>query len=344
MPAPPAAGQEDPLPDITDQFSAPAPPRSGGRPVIGLDVGGTKIAGGVVIGDGEVVDRAQVPTPDGEDGGATVDALAKVVDELRDKHPDVEAIGVGAAGLVEWPSGRILWAPNNAYRDLPLRRVLHELTGLPTVVDNDATAAAWGEARFGAGAGADDMVLLTVGTGVGGGLVLGGHVYRGKTGTAFEVGHMVVDPDGATCGCGKAGCLEAMASGTALGRMGREAAEADPDGRLAQLAGGAEHVTGMTAFQAAREGDPVASELFRRLGFWLGVGIASLVTIFDLDVVVVGGGLVATGDLLLGPARESLKRFAFAPDYRQLPPVVPARLGSEAGLVGAAHLALRARG
>jgi glucokinase len=155
---------------------------------------------------------------------------------------------------------------------------------------------------------------------------------------------MIVDPEGAPCDCGNLGCLEAMASGSALGRMGRAAAEADPGGRLAQLAGHPEKVTGEVVFQAAGEGDPTARELFDRLGFWLGVGIASLVTIFDPELVVIGGGLVHTGDLLLVPARASLERYAFGLVHRELPPVVPARLGPDAGMVGAATLALRAGG
>jgi len=311
---------------------------------IGLDVGGTKIAGGVVAADGRILDRALLPTPEAGDEAATVAAMRRVVDDLRARHPGVEALGVGAAGLVEWPAGRIVWAPHNAYRELPLRRLLSESTGLPTVVDNDAKAAAWAEARFGAGAGADDMILLTVGTGIGGGFVLGGEAYRGSTGLGGEVGHMIVDPQGNPCDCGNNGCLETMASGSALGRMGREAALADPAGGLASLAGGPERVTGVTVFEAALQDDPVAIELFERVGFWLGVGVASLVTMLDPQVVVIGGGLVATGELLLGPARESYQRYVFAHAHRTLPAVVPAQLGPDAGMVGAATLALRAGG
>ncbi|HZD01094.1 MAG TPA: ROK family glucokinase [Actinomycetes bacterium] len=310
---------------------------------IGIDIGGTKIAAGVVTADGHIVERALVPTPL-DDEAATVTAMLRVIEELRARRPAVQAIGVGAAGLVEWPSGRVRWAPHNAYRQLSLRRLVYEATGLPTVVDNDANAAAWAEARFGAGVGCDDMVLLTVGTGIGGGLVLGGQVYRGGWGLGAEVGHMIADPDGDPCACGNVGCLEAMASGSALGRAGRRAAQADPAGRLAKIAGAPEKVTGEVVFHAAREGDPVACELFQRLGFWLGVGIASLVNLFDPELVVIGGGLVATGDLLLVPARASLERYAFGLEHRELPPVVPARLGSEAGLVGAASLSLRSGG
>lgn len=322
---------------------AALPPDPRASRAIGIDIGGTKIAAGVVTADGRIVDRALLPTPM-DDEPATILAMRGVIEELRRRHPAVEAIGVGAAGLVDWPSGRIRWAPHNAYRQLPLRRLLHEATGLPTVVDNDANAAAWAEARYGAGVGSNHMVLLTVGTGIGGGLVLDGRVYRGNSGLGAEVGHMIVDPDGDPCECGNVGCLEAMASGSALGRAGRLAAKADPGGRLARLAGDPERVTGQLVFQAAQQGDATATELFERLGFWLGVGIASLVTIFDPELVVIGGGLVHTGDLLLKPARASMERYTFGQMHRELPPVVPARLGSDAGMVGAATLALRARG
>jgi glucokinase len=307
---------------------------------IGLDIGGTKIAGGVVTAAGVVLERTRVPTPPADEA-ATLAAMVAVVDELRSRHPRVDAIGVGAAGMVEWPRGRLRWAPHNAYRRLELRRLLHERTGLPTVVDNDARAAAWAEARFGAGAGTDDLVLVAVGTGIGGGLVLDGAVYRGAAGLGGEVGHMIVAPDGDPCDCGNRGCLEAMASGSALGRLARAAAARDPGGRLATIAGGPERVTGEVVFQAAKEGDQAAIALFERTGYWLGVGIASLITIFDPDVVVVGGGLAATGDLLLAPARASMERYVFGRAHRELPPVAPARLGADAGLVGAATLALR---
>ena len=297
-----------------------------GPQAVGIDVGGTKIAAGVVAEDGTVLDRTRVPTPP-DDEAATLAALLAVVDELRAGNPEVEAIGLGAAGLVEWPGGHARWAPHNTYRRLELRRLLHERTGLPTTVDNDANAAAWAEARFGAGAGGGDLVLVTVGTGIGGGLVLGGRLYHGEHGFAGELGHLIVDPDGDLCACGNHGCLEAMASGSTLGRLGGEAAA----------------VTGEVVFGAATEGDKAALALFERIGHWLGVGIASLVTIFDPDLVVVGGGVAATGELLLAPARASFERYVHGRVHRDLPPVVPARLGPDAGFVGAATLAL-ARG
>ena len=320
-----------------------APPAGVGPQAVGIDIGGTKIAAGVVAEDGTILDRTRVPTPP-DDESATLAALLAVVDELWAGNPGVEAIGVGAAGLVEWPGGIARWAPHNTYRRLELRRLLHERTGLPTIVDNDANAAALAEARFGAGVGGGDLVLVNVGTGIGGGLVLGGRLDHGQHGFAGELGHLIVDPDGDLCACGNHGCLEAMASGTTLGRLGREAAAADPGGRLAALAAAAGGpVTGEVVFAAAGEGDKAALALFERIGYWLGVGIASLVTIFDPDLVVVGGGVAATGELLLTPARTSFERYVHGRLHRDLPPVVPGRLGPDAGLVGAAALAL-ARG
>ena len=317
-------------------------PRPGlpSRSAIGLDIGGTKIAGGVVTGDGTVLDLIELPTPAASDTAETLEALRKVIDSLRDRHPAVEAIGAGAAGMVEWPSGHIRWAPNNAYRQLPLRQLLAQETGLPAVVDNDANVAAWAEARHGAAAGYGHVAVLTVGTGIGAGVVLGGQLQRGHSGLGGEIGHITVAPDGSRCGCGNTGCLEAMASGTALGRAGREAAAADPGGILATLAGGPDKVTGQVVFNAAQRGDRTARELFGQIGEWLGIGIASVVNLLDIELVVIGGGLVTAGDLLLDPARESFSRFLFGRARRALPEIVPARFGPDAGVVGAAALAL----
>lgn len=315
-------------------------PAVSGRSAIGLDIGGTKIAAGVVADNGTVLDLVEVPTPAISDAPGTLEVLRKVIGSLRDRHPTVEAVGAGAAGMVEWPSGYIRWAPNNAYRELPLRQLLTEETGLPAVVDNDANVAAWAEARHGAAAGCGHVVVLTVGTGIGAGVVLSGQLQRGHSGLGGEIGHITLTPDGSRCGCGNTGCLEAMASGSALGRAGREAAAADPDGILATLAGGAEKVTGQVVFDAAQGGDQTARQLFAEIGHWLGVGIASVVNLLDVELVVIGGGLVSTGDLLLAPARESFGHFLFGRSRRPLPAIIPAQFGPDAGVVGAATLAL----
>lgn len=311
------------------------------RLAIGLDVGGTKIAGGVVDEAGELLAEITEPTPAESDAEAVTAVLTDVIERLREREPAVEAIGLGAAGVVEWPAGRVLWAPNNAYRDWPVRGQLESSTGLPVVVDNDANTATLAEARLGERP-YRDLVLITVGTGIGGGVLLDGALYRGRTGLGAELGHINVNPEGPLCACGNHGCLEAYASGSALGRMGRAAAEDEPDGLIAQLGAVEGGVSGRTVSAAALRGDPTARRLFDRLGRWLGVGIASLSTIFELEVVVVGGGLVATGELLLAPARAGAREFAYAASARGVVPVVPAARGGDAGMIGAALLALDA--
>ena len=312
---------------------------SPGHPcAVGFDIGGTKIACGVIDGRGGIVESLP-PFPTPGDQASMIDTLTSVVTELRGRHPLTNAVGVGAAGLINWPEGFVRWAPNNSYRAMPLRGLLEEATGLAAVVDNDANVAAWAEARL--GRSADYMMFVTVGTGIGGGILLGQRLFRGSTGIGAEIGHMIVDPYGGhTCGCGNVGCLEAVASGNALGRYGQAAAAVDPFGTLVSLAGAAANVTGETVFQAALAGDPTSRSLYARLGNWLGIGLASLTTLFDLQLIVVGGGVARAGDLLLEPARASLSRYLFADSHRSLPAVVPATLGVEAGWVGAALLAL----
>jgi len=306
---------------------------------IGLDIGGTKIAAGVVDRSGKLHAELVEPTPAVSSAEAVTPILLDLVARLRAEH-EVSTIGVGAAGIVEWPSGRMLWAPNNAYRDWPIRDEVERATGLPTVVDNDANVVGLAEARLGARR-YQDMVLITVGTGIGGGLVLGGQIYRGPTGRGAELGHIVLNPDGPLCGCGNHGCFEAYASGSALTRMGREAAADEPDGVIARLGRDDGEVTGHTVTAAVLlYGDPTAKALFARLGRWLGVGIASLANIFEIEAVVVGGGLVDTGDLLLEPTRIAAREFAYGVEARGVPPILPATGGSDAGMIGAALLAL----
>jgi len=309
---------------------------------IGVDVGGTKIAAGVVDSDGNILESGSVATPRG-DGEATAQAIFAAVDGLRAKY-EVSAIGVGAAGHVTWPDGCIRYAPNIAYRDFALGRMLRERTGLPCAVDNDAAVAALAEHRLGAGRGVNDFVLVTVGTGIGGGLVLGGRVYRGARGFAAEVGHMVVAGDGPECACGRRGCWEQLASGTSLDRLAREAVAAGRGAAILDAAGGdPTRVAGLAVFEAASAGDPVAVSLFAEVGGWLGLGLGNLANILEPALLIVGGGLVKTGDLLLEPARQALPPFAKANaefGYFKPIPIVPAELGQEAGLVGAALLGL----
>jgi glucokinase len=212
-----------------------------GRSAIGLDVGGTKVAGLLVGENGDVLSRSSVETP-ADDVEATMKTLFQVAEELRSSGRPV-AIGVGAAGMVDFAAGVMRWAPNLAWRELPIRDRVSEQLELPCVVDNDANAAAWGEYRFGAARGYRHMLMVTVGTGIGGGIVADGVLYRGAHGFAAEIGHVIVEPGGPQCGCGNRGCWEQVASGHALGRLGRLAVEARPDSAIAALAG-AEEVTG----------------------------------------------------------------------------------------------------
>jgi glucokinase len=304
---------------------------------IGADIGGTKIALGVVSDAGELLADEVVPTPT-DDEAAIIAVIQAAAARFRDVYPGITALGAGAPGWVEYPAGIIRFSPYIAFSRRSLRDRLAAATGLPVVVDNDANLAAWAEARFGATPGASPLLLLTLGTGIGGGLVAGGEVYRGRNSLGAEVGHVIVDPDGERCGCGNRGCLEAVASGTALGRAGRALAEADPGGMLARLGAGTgtgTGVTGATVTQAARAGDQAATELLGRAGYWCGIAAASLVAMLDPEVIVVAGGLAEAGDLLLGPMRASLAGHVFAGHLREAPPVVVSRLGARAGVIGA---------
>lgn len=310
---------------------------------IGIDVGGTKIAGGVVDERGAVLREARVDSP-ASDVAAITASIADLVADLRESHPGVAAVGVGAAGYVDRTRSVVLFAPNLAWREEDLRAEVEALVSLPVVVENDANAAAWGEFAFGAGEDVDDLLLLTVGTGVGGGLVLDGQVYRGAFGVAAEVGHMRVVPDGHLCGCGKRGCWEQYASGSALVRSVRTAVEAHAPRAMPLLerAGGVvDRVTGPLITEAAGDGDEFATAALATLGRWLGEGVASLVDILDPAVTVVGGGVSAAGPLLLEPMRAAFLEQLTGRGHRPEMEIRTAELGNRAGLIGAADLARR---
>ena len=308
----------------------------------GIDVGGTKIAGGVVDTDGRVLAHATVQSP-AEHVEAIEEAIVGLVNDLRAEHP-IEAVGVGAAGYVDASRSTVLFAPNLAWRNVNLRAELEPRLDLPVVIENDANAAAWGEFTYGAGADVDDLLLVTVGTGVGGGLVLDGELYRGAFGVGGEIGHLRVVRDGQLCGCGKHGCLEQYASGSALVRNARAAAAGGGHAadELVARAGGDPHaIDGPLITQAAQEGDAFAVEQLANLGRWLGEGIAALATVLDPAAIAVGGGVGDAGDLLLEPLRVSFARHLSGLPYRPLAEVRPATLGNRAGLIGAADLARR---
>jgi glucokinase len=306
---------------------------------IGVDAGGTKIEGLLVdISAGTILDRRLVETP-AEDAEASARAIVAVARELMAGQDHLRALGVGAAGLVD-RRGVIRYAPNVAWREYPMKERVEGAVGLPTLVENDANVAAWGEFRFGAGRGSTDMLLVTVGTGIGGGIVSEGKLFRGAHGFAAEIGHIIVEPGGPLCGCGNLGCWEQVASGRAIGRLGRQAAAEHPESSLAQIAGGdPEKVTGVEVTRAAQGGDRVALSVLGEVGRRLGEGIAGLVNVLDPDVVVVGGGAIAAGELLLQPARQAFLDSVEAPDHRPQVPLVAAALANDAGAVGAADLA-----
>lgn len=308
---------------------------------IGVDVGGTKVLGGVVDQDGKVLKTARRDTPH-EGGAALTRTIADVALELAADF-DIDAVGLSAAGFVSSDRKTMLATPNIVgWNGVHLESELRTLINLPVVLENDANAAAWGEARFGAGRGLQHMLLLTIGTGIGGGIIVNGELLRGAFGIAAEVGHLRVLPEGHLCGCGARGCFEQYASGNALLRHAREAIAASPEmarGLLARGDGTVAGLTGRAITEAAREGDQVALAAFNTTAQWLGAGIASLSVVLDPECVVIGGGVIDAGEILLEPTRAALERYMPFAGKHPSPRIIAATMGNEAGLVGAADLA-----
>ena len=311
---------------------------------IGIDVGGTKVAGGVVDQHGNVLASNRRPTP-AEDQAGTRDTIVEVAAELAAQHPEAVAIGIGAAAWIDAAGSTVLFAPNLAWRDEPLRDYVSKAVGLPTVLENDANVAAWAEFRFGAARNADDsMVMITVGTGIGGGIVLNGGLWRGANGIAGELGHIQSVAGGHPCGCGRLGCLEQYASGKALIRFARAGARQEPErgAILLDLAGGDPlAITGRQITEAAQNGDGVAIDAFAQIGYWLGVAMADLAQIFDPQVLIVGGGVIDAGELLMGPAERTYQEQLAQRGRFPVSPIRAAETGNTAGVVGAADLARR---
>jgi glucokinase len=308
---------------------------------VGVDVGGTKVLGGVVDASGKVLATSRRDTPR-EGGSALTKTIAEVALELMQQH-SISAVGVSAAGFVSSDRKTMLATPNIAdWNGVQLDLELTKLIGLPVVIENDANAAAWGEAKFGAGRNQAHMMMLTIGTGVGGGIVVNNELYRGAFGVAAEFGHLRVVPEGHLCGCGARGCFEQYASGSALHRHAREAISASPDlarNLLARGDGTIDGLTGQAITDAAREGDAVALAAFQTTAQYLGAGIASLAVLLDPSCVVIGGGVIDAGEILLAPTRDAMKRYMPFAGKHPYPEIVAAELGNEAGLVGVADLA-----
>lgn len=291
---------------------------------IGVDIGGSKIAAAVVAADGTVLAREDRVTPGRTTASSVVeDVIVDAVQALREKH-EVSAVGIGAAGFVDAAGCRVMFAPHLSWRDEPLADLLAERLDAPVVVDNDANMALWAEHRFGAARDHTNVVLVTLGTGIGGAILIGGRPYRGFGGMAGEFGHQQVVPDGRPCECGRTGCWEQYCSGKALARFARDA------GR---------DLEGPALTEAARNDDIVARGAFTSIGRWLGVGVANVVAALDPEIVLIGGGVSSAGDLLLAPARIALAESLVAAEHRQIPDLVNATLGPDAGMIGASVLA-----
>jgi glucokinase len=306
---------------------------------IGVDIGGTKIAAGLVSEAGDILDSVAEPTP-----GDATKIPATVADLVERLTGDEKAmgIGIGAAGFVGEDRSTVRFAPNIDWRENPLGADVAALVDLPVVVENDANAAAWGEFRFGAGEDTDDLLLITVGTGIGGGIVHRGRLFRGGFGVAAEIGHMRIVPDGILCGCGQRGCYEQYGSGSALVRDARErVTNRDPGSEaIAALADGdLSRITGPGVTRLAQEGDPVSVDLLADLGRWIGEGAAVLATVLDPSVIAIGGGVAAAGDLLLTHVVEAFETHLPARAHRPQAALRLAALGNEAGIIGAADLA-----
>jgi glucokinase len=307
---------------------------------IGVDVGGTKVAAGVVDERGTILEKLKRATPASRPDD-TADVIAGAVLELMSRH-EVSAVGIGAAGFVDETRSTVLFAPNLAWRDEPVKKRVEERIGRPVIVENDANAAAWAEAKLGAARDQRHVLLITVGTGIGAGVVLDGRLYRGRWGSAGEPGHYRVVPDGRLCGCGNRGCWEQYASGNALVAEARELARRAPGAavRMLELGGSRpDGIDGPAVTQAAREGEAGALSCFELVGSWLGHGLADLAAILDPGCFVIGGGVSEAGEMLLSPTRAAYENSLTGHAYRQFAEVRLAELGPDAGLIGAADLA-----
>jgi glucokinase len=304
---------------------------------IGVDLGGTKALVGVLDGTEVLYESREAST--GQTEGELVELLVREVSEAREARPGAKAVGLGIPATIDHDRGIAVSAVNLPLSDLPIRDLVSERVGLPVFVDNDGNVAALAEHLYGAAQGKPNTVMLTVGTGIGGGLVLGGEIFRGASGAGAELGHTVIQADGPPCqgNCPNHGCIEALASGTALGREGNAAAESAPDSALGKLLAAGEKVDGTAVTKAAIAGDGTAIGVFELIGSRLGVACSSFANIFQPDAIVVGGGVIAAGDLLLEPARRELRARALNPMNKT--PILEATLGNNAGMIGAAALA-----
>lgn len=307
--------------------------------VIGIDLGGTKICGALAKLDGTLVTTFTTPTKVEEGESSILKRIINVIDRvLKDSNKtpeDIKAIGIGSPGPLDTKKGIIITNSNLPFRNFNIVQPIEEKFGIKTYLDNDANAATIGEYMFGAGKDSENMIFVTVSTGVGGGAVLNGKVYRGNTSNALEIGHMTLLENGPRCGCGNNGCLEALSSGTAIARLAKEAIASGVETTLKQY----DNVTSYEVFKEAETGDKTSKEVLDKALTFLGIGIANIITSFDPEIVVIGGGVSKAGDIVFSKVKEVVKQRCF-PTLSENTKIVPAKLGTDAGVIGAVALAI----
>ena len=306
--------------------------------VIAIDVGGTGTKGAIVDRTGDILLRVERPT----DPSAGTKSILTAIEELLRRSDEVDAdigsVGIGAAGFIDARSGSVTFAPNLVYDDPHVAAAVHAQVGLPVIVDNDANAAAWGERAFGTARGSDNVVMLTLGTGIGSGIVVDGRLVRGHTGAGAELGHTVVNPDGPLCNCGLRGCLEQFASGQAIARMGMQAVQEDPNSSIIAFSGSLDGITAEHVAKAARQLDEPARAVMREAGRYLGIGMSNVANLFDPEIIVLTGGVLRAGEPFLGPARDTLVAMTDAQRRRPMR-LDKSSLDRDTGILGAAALA-----
>ena len=311
---------------------------NGSRVAIGVDIGGTAVKAALVTESGVISHRTEKPSDPLAGTASIVSIVGEVMAIASAEDLEVVGVGVGAAGFIDFDSASMNFAPNLVYDDPAIGAAVEKVVSVPVTLDNDANVAAWGERAFGAAQGADDLVLLTLGTGIGSGLIQNGRLIRGHTGAGAEFGHTIVEVGGPPCGCGLKGCIEQLASGQAIERMARDAVADDPASSILDFAGSAETISGLDVAKAAREMDETARTVLRRAGTYLGIGMSNIANLFDPEVIVLSGSVVGAGEAYLGPARDTLAEMT-ATQKRRPMRVVLSTLGFDAGIVGAARQA-----
>jgi glucokinase len=307
--------------------------------VIGIDLGGTKINGALADLNGKVISKYVLPTnaSEGEENvlNRIYEVIEKVLQDGGKKAEEIKAIGIGSPGPLDAKKGIIISTPNLPFENFQLVKPISERFGIPTYLDNDANVAAIGEHIFGAGKGTENMVFVTVSTGVGGGAILNGKIYRGSTCNALEIGHTTVEKNGPRCNCGNYGCVEALTSGTAIGKRAKEAIQRGEETSLKSY----KELSSYEVFQEAKKGDKIASEILDSCLNYLGIGIANIVASFDPEMIIIGGGVTNGGSIVFDKVREVVKERCFETMANSCK-IVPAGLGTDAGVIGAVALAI----